>query len=85
MNVVILLGIAFPLILLTLEAWWFWYWSSYGDITSESFYLIELIIGILIFLTVFAGIKELFFVGFLSIPIPLVVWFLMKKAEKKNR
>jgi len=72
-----------PLILLTLEAWWFWYWSSYGDITSERFYLIESIIVILIFLTVIGVLKGLFFIGFLFIPIPLVVWFLMQKSEAK--
>jgi tetratricopeptide (TPR) repeat protein len=75
-----------PLILLTLEAFWFWYWFSYGDITHQQLYIIEIVIGTLICLTIAGVLKGGFFyiTGFLAIPIPLVIWFLMKQQEEKT-
>jgi tetratricopeptide (TPR) repeat protein len=73
-----------PLILLTLEAFWFWYWFSYGDITHQRLYIIEMVTGTLVFLTIVGVIKGIFFVGFLAIPIPMVLWFLMKQQEDKT-
>jgi len=72
-----------PLIPLALEAWWFWYWYSYGDITSAKLHIIESVIGTLILIHIIATIKGHLFLGFLFIPIPLVVWFFMKKSEEK--
>lgn len=83
-GLLIMLALYIPLVLLALEAWWFWYWSSYGDITQEKLYMLELLIGILILLTVITVRKGVLFLGLLSVPIPLVVWFLMKETEKKT-
>lgn len=73
-----------PLILLTVEAWWFWYWFSYGDTTHKQLYIIEITTGALIILTIAGVIKGILFTGFLAIPVPLVIWFLMKQQEDKT-
>ncbi|HOV21784.1 MAG TPA: hypothetical protein PLW95_03785 [bacterium] len=84
MDIITIFCIFIPLILLTLEGWWFWYWFSFGDITHGQLYIIEIIVGTLIFLTIFEVVKGLYFVGFIAIPIPLIIWFLMKQYEDKT-
>ncbi len=70
------------LIFLGLQAWWFWYWVSYGELGKEQFITIELVVGASIFLLFFVCNKGFFLLSPFIFFFPAAVWGILKKLEK---
>ena len=78
----------FALIVLAGEAWWFWYWHSFGDMSSEQILINEILVGIAIVLCIliFCFADPLLVIPVLFLPIAgcLIVSKIVESAENKT-